>query len=244
MEFTNLLMRFSEIVGTVAFAISGAMVAVRYRLDLFGVLLLGGVTALGGGTLRDLLMGSVPPRMFSSFEYLLIAAITSFVVFTLAYFARGKEWKRPSALGEMLNVIDALGLGAFAVAGTQMPMLGGYADNPFMCVFLGMTTGVGGGILRDLMIRDIPAVLRKDVYARGGHYRKRCVLSAGPVHGRKFRRAYPGWHRGNGGHSRAGFPLSLESAPDQIPPGSVLADTENPAVTISKMDYESLKNAI
>ena len=91
MEFTNLLMRFSEIVGTVAFAISGAMVAVRYRLDLFGVLLLGGVTALGGGTLRDLLMGSVPPRMFSSFEYLLIAAITSFVVFTLAYFARGKE---------------------------------------------------------------------------------------------------------------------------------------------------------
>ena len=103
--------------------------------------------------------------MFSSFEYLLIAAITSFVVFTLAYFARGKEWKRPSALGEMLNVIDALGLGAFAVAGTQMPMLGGYADNPFMCVFLGMTTGVGGGILRDLMIRDIPAVLRKDVYA-------------------------------------------------------------------------------
>lgn len=165
MEFTNLLMRFSEIVGTVAFAISGAMVAVRYRLDLFGVLLLGGVTALGGGTLRDLLMGSVPPRMFSSFEYLLIAAITSFVVFTLAYFARGKEWKRPSALGEMLNVIDALGLGAFAVAGTQMPMLGGYTDNPFMCVFLGMTTGVGGGILRDLMIRDIPAVLRKDVYA-------------------------------------------------------------------------------
>ena len=241
MEFTNLLMRFSEIVGTVAFAISGAMVAVRYRLDLFGVLLLGGVTALGGGTLRDLLMGSVPPRMFSSFEYLLIAAITSFVVFTLAYFARGKEWKRPSALGEMLNVIDALGLGAFAVAGTQMPRIRGQSlhvrlpghdhrrwrrhfagsDDP------GYSRGAAQGRLR-----------------RGGHYRKRCVLSAGPVHGRKFRRAYPGWHRGNGGHSRAGFPLSLESAPDQIPPGSVLADTENPAVTISKMDYESLKNAI
>ena len=165
MILTDLLMRFAEIVGTIAFAISGATVAVRCRLDLFGVLFLGGVTALGGGTIRDLLMGCVPPRMFTSYEYLLIAAMTSFVVFTISYFLRGREPKSPETMGNVLNVIDALGLGAFVVTGTRLPMLGGYENNVFMCVFLGMTTGVGGGVLRDLMIRDIPAVLRKDVYA-------------------------------------------------------------------------------
>ena len=165
MAFSDILMTFSEIVGTVAFAISGASLAVRYRLDLFGVLLLGGVTALGGGTMRDLLMGCVPPRMFTSYEYLLIAAVTSFVVFTVSYFMRGYEFKSPETLWNMLNFIDALGLGAFVVTGTSLPMTGGYGDNPFMCVFLGVMTGVGGGVLRDLMIRDIPAVLRKDIYA-------------------------------------------------------------------------------
>ena len=165
MAFSDILMTFSEIVGTVAFAISGATLGVRYRLDLFGVLLLGGVTALGGGTIRDLLLGCVPPRMFASHEYLLIAAITSFVVFTVAYFMRGYEFKSPETLGNLLNFIDALGLGAFVVTGTNLPMTQGHADNVFMCVFMGVTTGVGGGVLRDLMIRDIPAVLRKDIYA-------------------------------------------------------------------------------
>lgn len=165
MAFSDILLTFSEIVGTVAFAISGASLAVRYRLDLFGVLLLGGVTALGGGTMRDLLLGCVPPRMFTSYEYLLIAAITSFAVFTVSYFMRGYEFKSPETLGNILNFIDALGLGAFVVTGTSLPMTAGYADNPFMCVFLGVMTGVGGGVLRDMMIRDIPAVLRKDIYA-------------------------------------------------------------------------------
>ena len=165
MNFVSFLMTFAEIVGTIAFAISGATVAIRYRLDLFGVLMLGGFTALGGGTIRDVLLGQTPPRMFTSFSYLLLAEATAFVTFAISYFMRGYEMKRPERLWNLINYIDALGLGAFVVTGTSLPMTSGYANNVFMCVFLGMTTGIGGGIMRDLMIHDIPVVLRKDIYA-------------------------------------------------------------------------------
>ena len=165
MNFLDFLMTFSEIVGTIAFAISGATVAIRYRLDLFGVLMLAGFTALGGGTIRDLLLGQTPPRMFTSFFYLALAAATAFVTFTISYFMRGYEMKNPARLWNFINFIDALGLGAFVVTGTSLPMTSGYADNVFMCVFLGKTTGIGGGVMRDLMIRDIPVVLRKHIYA-------------------------------------------------------------------------------
>ena len=165
MNFVSFLMTFSEIVGTIAFAISGATVAIRYRLDLFGVLMLGGFTALGGGTIRDVLLGQTPPRMFTSFFYLLLAEATAFVTFTISYFMRGYEMKNPQKLWNFINYVDALGLGAFVVTGTSLPMTSGYSDNIFMCVFLGMTTGIGGGVMRDLMIRDIPVVLRKDIYA-------------------------------------------------------------------------------
>ena len=165
MSFVDILVYVADFVGTVAFAFSGATVAIRYRMDLFGVLILAGFTSLGGGTIRDVLLGQTPPRMFSSFSYLLIAGITAFATFTVSYFARGYEMKNPERLWNFVNFIDALGLGSFVVTGTSLPMTSGYADNVFMCVFLGMTTGIGGGVLRDLMTRDIPVVLRKDVYA-------------------------------------------------------------------------------
>ena len=165
MNFADILMIFSEFVGTIAFAISGATVAIRYRLDLFGVLFLGGVTALGGGTMRDVLLGQTPPRMFTNYFYLMLAAITAFGTFTVSYFARGYEMKNPQRLSTALNIIDALGLGAFVVTGTQLAMVSGHENNVFMCVFMGMMTGVGGGVLRDMMIHDIPAVLRKHIYA-------------------------------------------------------------------------------
>lgn len=91
MAFTDFLLSFIEVFGTVAFAISGASVAIRHRMDLFGVIILGGVTALGGGVFRDILMGCFPPRMFTSFEYLLIAALTSVGVFLVAYFMRNRR---------------------------------------------------------------------------------------------------------------------------------------------------------
>ena len=161
----DLVLYGAELAGTVAFALSGAMLAAHKGLDLFGILFLGVVTALGGGTMRDVLLGITPPKMFYSYEYVALAVVTSlglFLAFRLFPRTRG------GLAGQMdllYNLCDAVGLGVFAVVGTQAGMEAGYAGNAFLCIFLGLTTGVGGGILRDVMCAGIPAVLRKHIYA-------------------------------------------------------------------------------
>lgn len=165
MDISSVLFTIAEYTGVIAAAISGASVAIACRLDFFGVITLSGVTALGGGCMRDILMGDLPPKMFTSYGYLLCAAVVAVIMFTIAYAMRGRGIELHGKFGRALNLIDAIGLGAFAAAGTGMAMFKGYSDNMFMCVFLGMITGVGGGILRDIMINGIPAVLVKDVYA-------------------------------------------------------------------------------
>lgn len=161
----DLLFTAVEFVGTIAFAVSGAMLAVQKRLDVFGVLFLGVVTALGGGTIRDLLLGLTPPRMFNHVEYVLVALISALSVFLVIRLTHGHGLWSGTAMDTLLTFSDALGLGIFAVVGTQAGIDAGYADNPFLCVFLGMLTGVGGGVLRDMMCADIPFVLRKHIYA-------------------------------------------------------------------------------
>lgn len=165
MDWMNLLFHTTEIIGTIAFAISGAMVAVKKRMDLFGVLFLGGVTALGGGTVRDVLLGQFPPNMFYSFKFLLIAAISALIIFLLAYRYHEKYVAHEDRMNQINNVLDAIGLAAFVVTGTQAAITAGYPDNPFLCVFLGTTTGVGGGVIRDMMCQETPGILRKHVYA-------------------------------------------------------------------------------
>ena len=161
----DLVLYGAELVGTVAFALSGAMLAAHKGLDLFGVVYLGVITALGGGTVRDLLLGITPPKMFYNYEYVALAVLTAlalFLVFRL--FPRA----RAGLAGQMdllYNLCDAVGLGIFAVVGTRAGMEAGFGDNAFLCIFLGLTTGVGGGILRDIMCADIPGVLRKHIYA-------------------------------------------------------------------------------
>ena len=162
MEF---MLHCAELVGTIAFALSGALVAIEKRLDIFGILLLSIVTALGGGTIRDLLLGITPPKMFYSYQYLALAAATALVTFLAAQRSRGAFGKFQGLTDFLFVFSDALGLGIFAVIGTEAGLAAGYGDNPFLCVFLGMTTGVGGGILRDIMCGDIPFVLRKHIYA-------------------------------------------------------------------------------
>ena len=157
MSWLDLLFHITEILGTIAFAISGAMVACKKRMDLFGVLFLGGVTALGGGTIRDVLLGHFPPNMFYSFKFLLIVI--------LAYRYHEKYVANEERMNQINNILDAIGLAAFVVTGTQAAISAGYADNPFLCIFLGTTTGVGGGVLRDIMCQETPAILRKHVYA-------------------------------------------------------------------------------
>ena len=161
----DLMLYCAELVGTVAFALSGAMLAAHKGLDLFGILFLGVVTALGGGTVRDLLLGITPPRMFYSYEYVALAVATALALFLVFRIVPRSRTGLAGQMDLLYNLCDAVGLGIFAVVGTQAGMEAGYGENAFLCVFLGLTTGVGGGILRDMMCADIPGVLRKHIYA-------------------------------------------------------------------------------
>lgn len=165
MEITESVFYVLELIGTVAFAVSGAMVAIERRLDLFGVVFLGVITAVGGGMIRDVLIGSFPPAMFVSIEYVLIAISVSALVFLAAYFKSEIYFKNAALIDTVNNIFDAVGLGAFSVTGTRIGISSGYGDNVFMCIFLGMLTGIGGGLMRDMMSRSIPFVLRKRIYA-------------------------------------------------------------------------------
>ena len=160
-----------EILGTIAFAISGAMIGIDRELDLFGVIFMGCVTACGGGILRDIILGQTPPQSFINGVYLTCSAITAVLVFLYTWF-RHKRLTDPHSLGNVtlnfdgaLNVIDAAGLGIFSVIGVQNTINAGYGDNAFFCVFLGACTGVGGGMLRDMMSNATPAIFRKHIYA-------------------------------------------------------------------------------
>ena len=155
-----------EIIGTIAFASSGAMVAVRKRLDLFGIIVLGVITAVGGGMLRDLMIGNIPPNMFRNPVYVLAAFLTVLVLFLLF-----RCW--PFLLGsryiegyeKIMNILDAIGLGAFTVIGIDTGVEAGCGDYHFLIIFLGVITGIGGGILRDIMAGETPYVLKKHIYA-------------------------------------------------------------------------------
>ncbi|MGM9647324.1 MAG: trimeric intracellular cation channel family protein [Eubacteriales bacterium] len=162
---TEILIHITELIGTVAFSVSGAIHAIGKKLDLLGVLVLGCLTALGGGAIRDLLMGQVPPRAFSNFEYLIVATVSALAVFVVASCFKNGYRSHLTLLEQVNNVFDAVGLGAFSVVGVQLALDGGYGDNLFFCVFLGVLTGCGGGILRDLMCAKVPGVLTKHIYA-------------------------------------------------------------------------------
>ena len=155
----------TEILGTVAFSASGAMIGIQRRLDLFGIVFLSVITSFGGGILRDVVLGYFPPRMFYNFELLALAVLVAVAVFLLTYANKMKLEKRRDTFEFVTNVIDADGLAAFSIAGGEITVASGYADNVVLCILMGMTTGVGGGILRDMMTRSIPYVLKKHVYA-------------------------------------------------------------------------------
>lgn len=152
-----------EIIGAAAFAVSGAMAALEHEADIFGVIFLAVVTALGGGVIRDLLLGVTPPKMFVSYVYLAVAAVAALVVFADAYIRREKYRKHRDKLDSINNMFDAVGLAVFTVSGMNTAMQ--QSDNVLLILVLGMSTGVGGGMLRDMMINKMPKVLRKRVYA-------------------------------------------------------------------------------
>ena len=172
MSISGTLFFIAEIIGTIAFALSGTMVGLKYKLDIFGVLLLAVTTALGGGMVRDLLIGRIPPVMFRDYRYLLTAVGVSLAVFLVARFARKRYAQFEEKLSFFNNIFDSIGLGAFVVVGIQAGIGAGYGDNGFFLAFLGVLTCIGGGILRDLFVARMPGVLHKHVYALP------CILGA------------------------------------------------------------------
>jgi uncharacterized membrane protein YeiH len=145
-----------DLAGTFVFALDGAWTALRVaRLDIVGVVTLGIVTAIGGGIIRDLLIGAVPPATFSDWRYLAVATAGGLIAFALS------RWLERLTLP--ISLLDAAGLSLFAVTGASKALA--YGLGAGQAVILGAITGVGGGTLRDVLIRQIPAVLHSGLYA-------------------------------------------------------------------------------
>ncbi len=152
-----------EIIGTVAFAISGAMTGLKKGMDIFGVTILGLTTAVGGGALRDVILGNTPPVMFRDPIYGVIAIVTAVIVFLPAM---QKLLDRIHGLYDRLMLImDSVGLGVFTVVGIQTAYAAVTEPGWFLLLFVGVLTGVGGGVLRDVMAGDMPYVFVKHFYA-------------------------------------------------------------------------------
>ncbi|WP_446743775.1 trimeric intracellular cation channel family protein [Silvibacterium acidisoli] len=150
------LITILDFIGTYVFALEGAMTAASHGLDLLGLMVLAFATAVGGGILRDLLIGAVPPNAVRDWRYGLIAFAGAGSVFCFYPFVR----EIPAGLIVML---DAAGLSLFAVAGVEKALE--YGIHPFIAILMGGLTGVGGGTLRDVLLAQVPAVLRTDIYA-------------------------------------------------------------------------------
>ena len=157
----NLLLLF-EIMGTVAFAVSGAMVALSKKMDVFGVAVLGLVTAVGGGVIRDLILGITPPKTFQNPVYAAVAIATSLIIFIPAVrrFLSGKE-----VYDKIMLLMDSAGLGIFTVVGIETAYLSNQSHSIFLLIFVGVITGVGGGIIRDILAQTTPAILVRHFYA-------------------------------------------------------------------------------
>jgi len=146
----------ADLVGTLLFAIEGAVVAMRSGLDLLGVMVMALVSALGGGVIRDLLIGASPPSAIRDWRYPVLTFAAGFVAFV--FHGAMQRFGGPAVI-----VLDAAGLALFAVAGAEKASQ--FGIKPFVAALMGTITGVGGGFLRDILLAKIPAVLVTDIYA-------------------------------------------------------------------------------
>ena len=163
MEETILLI--AELIGTAAFAITGVSAAVEKNLDIFGALVLGCITACGGGMIRDILIGALPPALFTRPLYIAVAAAVSLLTFLIFYFKSAAIERSRERINAVVNVFDAVGLAVFGIVGVRIAASAGVGENGFLVVCVGVLTAVGGGILRDTLCGKIPGVLRKRIYA-------------------------------------------------------------------------------
>lgn len=155
-----------EILGTIAFAFSGAMTAIRKEMDIFGVLILGVTTAVGGGIIRDILLGHIPPAVFTQPVYVIVAALIAIALFIWIYICHGQlQQKGILFMEKFMLYADAAGLAVFTVIGVEVSFDFLEEQNLFLSIFVGVVTGVGGGVLRDIMAGQKPYIFVKHVYA-------------------------------------------------------------------------------
>ena len=154
-----------EVIGIIAFSVSGAMVAIRRKTDLFGVMLLAILTSMGGGLLRDVIFSFTPPVIFSLKWYLLICVVVSVIVFLIARKYSKTYLENETKIEHINDIFDALGLGIFAVMGTKVGIEHGFVNDAVITISCGVITCIGGGIIRDVLTMSIPFVLVKRIYA-------------------------------------------------------------------------------
>ena len=162
---SEIILLIMEWIGTISFAVSGSLVAIRHSLDLFGVVTVGAITAVGGGIMRDAMIGNVPPKIFSNSIILIVAVVTSIIVFLVAFFNRKKFEKLSETIDTVNILFDALGLAAFSITGVEVTCLTQMGDNILLAIVMGVITGVGGGVLRDVLVNEKPYILTKHIYA-------------------------------------------------------------------------------
>ena len=147
-----------DLIGTFVFALSGAAGGVKHRLDLFGVLVLSIAAATAGGLVRDVLIGSIPPAAIDDFRYILVPICAGLVMFWAQ--------KIVAQLRHAVLLLDAAGLATVVISGTYKAL--SFGLNPVAACLLGVLTGIGGGMVRDLLVQEIPIVLRREIYAVAG----------------------------------------------------------------------------
>lgn len=160
---TDIVIFAFEMVGVVAFAISGALVGIEKKMDILGISILGLLVACGGGVIRDLVLGITPPMTFRNPIYATVAILTSIAVFI--YEVKIPKNKKHKTNEAIMLIMDAIGLGIFTVMGINTAYLQEQDYSWFLLIFVGVITGVGGGILRDIMAGDRPYVFVKHFYA-------------------------------------------------------------------------------
>lgn len=188
-----------DLLGAFIFALSGATAGVRRRLDLFGVLVLSFAAANAGGITRDLLIGAIPPSAIQDWRYVAVSVVAGMITFVW--------YQGIDKLHSPVLVFDGAGLALFAVTGTQKALAFGL--NPVAAVLLGMLTGIGGGMARDMLLAEIPTVLRAELYAVAAlvgaavvvigtelQLPAAAVMLVGAVlcFGLRFTAIYRGWH--------------------------------------------------
>lgn len=159
----SLFILAAELIGTVAFSISGALLGMKKDMDLFGIVILGLATAVGGGVLRDLMIGVTPPQCFRDPIYLIVATAAAVLFFLPAI--RTPLLSRSPGFDTVLFLMDAIGLAVFTITGIQTAQQVSTSFGTFLLVFVGLLTGTGGGVLRDLFAGYRPYIFVKHVYA-------------------------------------------------------------------------------